>query len=224
MRPSFYYPLNPHLNILNANDLMPLDLAIRFGQDEIVYLFLGTKKPIIQAHDNTEEALYQKLMEAKNSNAIEEQIIYLEKLSDLYVIAKNFTKAAKVLNAALALLQQHLSSPGFEESVYARERIEGFFVESQGRKIPGSDRKYITHYRKWLKAIRNECEEQLKKVGVEKILAQLTEGYKRIITAMLLNIIEWLGKPPTEWAVFAMGSMAAPTKCVCFRILSVPSC
>ena len=94
-------------------------------------------------------------MEAKKEKNFEEQVFSLEKLSDLYIEKKDWTKAAKTLNCALAILEKHLNNPLFQKYLFARlERIEALFLESKGFKIPYQHKGTVLNYRAWLKNIR----------------------------------------------------------------------
>ena len=117
------YKADPTL--LNTNGDSAIDLALRHGQDEIIHLFLGTTKRLPPTNEVPQDPIkhYElRLIQARKSNLIEEQILYLEKISDYYLQKNNFVPAALILNAALALLH---NNPLFERYLFSRiERIE----------------------------------------------------------------------------------------------------
>ena len=128
------------VHALNKNGHTPMDMAIRFGQDEVVHFFLGTTRRLkIEPPTQDLEGYYCKcLKEAKQENLLEEQIFFLEKLSDVHIEKKEFVTGAKLLNSALALLK---NNPLFEKHLLTKlERIEGLFLESQGIKTAAQKR------------------------------------------------------------------------------------
>jgi ankyrin repeat protein/Tfp pilus assembly protein PilF len=146
---------NPHC--LNVNNDSPIDLAIKFGQDAVIHFFLGTTKrlKLEPPSKDLEGYYYTCLKAAKTQCLLEEQIFFLEKLSNLYIEKQQFVMGAKILNTALALLK---NNPLFEKHLLAKlERIEGLFLESQGIKTDAARRNYLTIHRVTLQANRQKC-------------------------------------------------------------------
>ena len=85
------------LDIANKNHDLPIDLAIRWGQDAFIRFFLGIKQKteVGDLPKDVENFYHKKLMQAKKEKHFEEQVFYLEKLSDLYIEKKDWVKGAK---------------------------------------------------------------------------------------------------------------------------------
>ena len=145
------------LDIANQNHDLPFDLAIRWGQDELIHFFLGKETIKSEELPKDVEGYYsKKLIEAKREKLVHEQIFYLEKLSDLYLQKKNWAQAARLLNGALAILEKDLDNPQFKTYLLARlERLEALFLESQKIKVSYQHRGTVLNYRSWLKNIRD---------------------------------------------------------------------
>ena len=202
--------------IANQNHDLPLDLAIRWGQDDFVRFFLGLKpKGAEQLPQDIEGYYCTQLLQAKRDELYQEQIFYLEKLSDLYVQKKNWAQAAKILNGAFAILEKNGDHPHHGRYLLARlERIEALFLESKGLKVPYQHQGTVLNYRSCLENIRTlyfkEFEE---KKPIQGILPFLTVSYKKLLRTLILDSQALLGPPPVEWACVGMGSMARSEMC-----------
>ena len=154
-------------------------------------------------------------MEARASQLIEEQIFYLEKMSDHYIQNKNFVPAALILNAALAFLKAHKNNPLFEKYLLSRiERIEGMFLESQRIKTPPSRRDYLKTYRSWLTFSRERCLTDFNnKKPIQGILQDITQESKKMLKVLIAEAQHSLGLPPVQWACIAMGSISRSEMC-----------
>ena len=205
------------LDVANRNHDLPLDLAIRWGQDAFVRFFLGAKQKteVGDLPKDVENFYHKKLMQAKKENNFEEQVFIFEKLSDLYIEKKDWVKGAKILNCALAILEKHLNNPLFQKYLLARlERIEALFLESKGFKIPYQHKGTVLNYRTWLKNIREMYVGEFKeKKPIDGILPYLTTSYKKMFGTLILDSQEIIGKPPVDWACIGMGSMARNEMC-----------
>jgi ankyrin repeat protein/Tfp pilus assembly protein PilF len=208
------YKADPTL--LNTNGDSAIDLALRHGQDEIIHLFLGTTKrlpPINEIPQDPIKHYELRLMQAYQANLIEEQILYLEKISDYYLQKNNFIPAALILNAALALLH---NNPLFERYLFSRiERIEALFLETL--KIKSSPKGKITkaeQRRQELKSFRTQCEKTLKQEGfTPKLLQVLSLQFSDLLSKILSDAQTQLGPPPVKWACLGLGSMARGEMC-----------
>lgn len=194
------------VDLANINGDLPFDLAIRHGSDDFIHFILQTpqrvQKPNFIVND-IEGHQYKHLLAAKKEGLIEEQILHLQVINDLYIQKKDFFKGAKVLNAALALLYQ-LPAFGpyldiFERYMFARlEQIEVKFIESKGLK-PSINRYSLIDHRNQLKKIRQEAKiAQAKGRSVKKILANLTSEFKTLLSAMIADAQNTLGKARWE--------------------------
>ncbi len=200
---------------LNANNHLPFDLAVRFGQDDFIHFFLGTKTRLQVGKPPSAdiEGFYSKcLLEAKKQNLVEEQILYLQKLSDLYIEKENFLVGAKILNCALALLDNKNSL--FENYLMRRlEEIEKLFLKSQG--VEGLIRKNaIKEVRSRLMEIRKDAAQSHQNAEpIHDILKKLSEGFKHVLSTLINEVLELLGPPPVKWACIGMGSMSRAEMC-----------
>ncbi len=158
----------------------------------------------------------KKLLEAKTKKLFQKQIFYLEKLSGLYLEKNNWTFAAKLLNSALSIADKHLVDPFFHRYLISRiESIEDLFLESKGLRVAPHKNGITLGLRSWLKQVRKSCTEQLweKHEPIEKVLFSLTDSYKNILSALVLDSHRLLSGPPTKWACVGMGSMARDEMC-----------
>ncbi len=203
-------------DLANLNHDLPFDLAVRWGQDAFVRFFLGSKPKEPEQLPKDIEGYYGKqLLQAKRDENYQEQIFYLEKLSDLYVQKKQRAQAAKILNGAFAILEASGDNPPFKQYLLARlEHIEALFLESKGFKVPYQHRGTVLKYRDWLKNIRDlyfkEFEE---KKPIAEIIPALTASYKELLGALIEEAQELLGPAPVKWACVGMGSMARNEMC-----------
>ncbi len=200
----------------NQNHDLPFDLAVHWGQDAFVRFFLGGKlKEPEQLPQDIEGYYCAQLLQAKGDKNHQEQIFYLEKLSDLYIQKKQWVQAAKILNGAFAILEKHGDNPLLKQYLLARlERIEALFLESKGFKVPYQHKGTVLNYREWLKNVRSlyfkEFEE---KKPIQDILPFLTASYKKLLGSLILDAQGLLGTPPVQWACIGMGSMARGEMC-----------
>ena len=107
------------LDMLNSNQESPFDLALRENQDDIIHYFLKTKKrlPKIEKKDNQsiKDFYQQQIFNAEKENLIEEQILYLIKISDLCNREKDFQGSTKAIQDAMELQRMHLKNPNLEK-------------------------------------------------------------------------------------------------------------
>ncbi len=202
-------------DLANQNHDLPFDLAVRWGQDAFVRSFLGGKpKEPDQLPKDTEGYYYTQLLQAKKDDNHQEQIFYLEKLSELYLEKQNWVQAAKILNGALAILDKH-PHPHVRAYLLAKlERLEALFLESHKIKIPSAHRGVVENYRKRLWNLRAVSIKDLQgKKSIRDIVKTLTAGYKSILNTLILDCQHLLGPPPVKWACIGMGSMARDEMC-----------
>ncbi len=202
-------------DLANQNHDLPFDLAVRWGQDAFVRSLLGGKpKEPDQLPKDTEGYYYTQLLQAKKDDNHQEQIFYLEKLSELYLEKQNWVQAAKILNGALAILDKH-PHPHLRAYLLAKlERLEALFLASHKIKIPSAHRGVVENYRKRLWNLRAVSIKDLQgKKSIRDIVKTLTAGYKSILNTLILDCQYLLGPPPVKWACIGMGSMARDEMC-----------
>ncbi len=202
---------------LNKNNDTPLDLAIKWGQNQILCTLLGAHKTLPEepVSKDAEGYYYRRLVTAKTSDLIEEQIIHLIKLGLLYTDKNDLLSAAKILNGALHLVATHKGGSPLQKLLLKQlaQIEEDFFTQHQ---VPGykQTEARILKYRTQLCRIRIQAKEMLDaEVPLEKVQNLLTEGFKGILCAHINEIQNLLGKPPVEWACIGMGSMARAEMC-----------
>ncbi len=196
----------------NLNHDLPFDLAVRWGQDAFVRFFLGVKpKEPEQLPQDIEGYYCTQLLQAKRDENYQEQIFYLEKLSDLYIQKNQWVQAAKILNGAFAILEKNGDNPLLKQYLLARlERIEALFLESKGFKVPHHHKGSVLGYRLQLKNARVFNSEGK---SIQQRLKFLTAFYKKLLGTIILDSRVLLGPAPVDWACVGMGSMARDEMC-----------
>lgn len=195
----------------------PFDLAIHRNHNDLIHSFLETKQrleKVEEPQNDLEGHYYKRLLQAKKENLVEEQILYLEKLSNVYFQKKDFFGSAKILNATLALLQG--KKPFYEKYLLAKlETIDLRFLEDRGVLILHHESKeYIKGYRSTLKDCRVKCKnsfESNKPIG--NILQELTQRYQQLLAIIISDAMQLIGPAPVKWACIGMGSMARGEMC-----------
>ncbi len=203
-------------DIANQKLDLPFDLAVRWGQDAFVQFFLGVKpKEPEQLPKDVEGYYCAQLLQAKKESNYQEQIFYLEKLSDLHIQKRQWAQGAKILNGAFAIFEKNGDNPLLKQYLLAKlERIEALFLDSRGLKVPHHHKGSVLKYREQLKNVRSlyfkEFEE---KNPIEGILPYLTASYKKVLGSLILDAQGLIGDAPVQWACVGMGSMARNEMC-----------
>ncbi len=169
--------------------------------------------PIKPPQSSDLEGYYcRSLINSKRANLIKDQIFILEKLSDIFIRKKDILNGAKILNCALAILK---NNPPLERYFLDKlETIEESFPESQGIKIGAGKNNYLAAERAHLGALRTKLQLNLeKKVSPDRLLKELTLGFRDILSHLILSAQKCLGPPPVKWACIGMGSMARNEMC-----------
>lgn len=220
---------------LSTNDTgdMPIDLALRYGQDRLVcYLMDPTKYqeiPTLPLNHKDPKGFYGNLLEESyyQGNGLG-HLLYLQKMSDLYLNEKDHERAAHLLNNAL-ILTMRLSLPN---NFYHRyllkklERIEGYYLQQKcSLKTPARHQNYLIGHRQKLQEIRTGVKSQLEKgIPPQQIQQSLVEAFKNFLINLIKESIALLQiKPPTDFAFIGLGSMSrgemAPYSDIEFAIL-----
>ena len=198
------------LDMANANHDLPLDLAIRWGKDEIFHSLMKTTQRLPEEDrlekipDDIEGYYFASLIKTQKEQLFEEQIIYLLRLGDFYIQKQELIKAAKIFNGALAVLQKHKINPLIENYLFNRlAQLEARFLESFGLK---ASMRPIIERRAQLKKIRETLWNN--KGDIQETLAHLTQEYKGLLKTLIVGIQSLLGAPPVKWACIGLGSMS----------------
>jgi len=154
------------LSLTNINQDTPMDLALRWGQDDLVRLFINpslvfeseAEPSSISDPEGYHYNQFEKAYEAVNPLG---QIFHLEKMADLFLLKNNYVQAAHLLNAAYTISKKAQYSVQYQRLIlFKLERIEALFLENfLQRKTPFDHRGYIVKYRETLQAIRQKTQE-----------------------------------------------------------------
>lgn len=225
------------IDLCNQNEKSPFDLAIEWGQDEVVWLFLGggdRSMPQISSYPSSssssssspsssssssgqaasssdrEGSIYRAFEAAYESRDPLQQIFWLEKLAQFPLQKGDFTTAAHLLNGALALAEESRINPAYQQFLINRlERIEGVLLERLGKKTPADHRNYLEGHREALHLVRTRVFDLFERVAIEEFQRELTLGYQGILNRLIDESISLLGPvDPGEFTVVGFGSMA----------------
>ncbi len=152
-----------------------------------------------------ETRIYQALMRAKKEKNIEMQVGSLRQLAELYLGKGKFLIAAKIINAALALLPE--DHPDESKLITRLEEIEELFLKSKGIHKP-LERNHLQKERHFLKTLRRNVEFLFKEQKDAKtLLKEITEQLKTLTAHLVVSAQKCVGSPPTEWVLLGTGSM-----------------
>lgn len=207
------YPFVPIVKQNNTTTPL-LNLHISVEQDDFIQFFLRNKirLPKSQPSQDLEAWYCKRLLEAKAQGFVEEQVLYLQKLSSMYVNKKEFVKAVKVLNCAIPLsngknllLECYL--------INALEEIEELFLKSNGIDAPKTNG--IKDKRLCLAGIRETAKNYHEvSIPIQEILRYITENFEGLLRSLILEGQQLLGRPPpVKWACIGMGSMSRGEMC-----------
>ncbi len=205
----------------NANGDTPLDLAIRWGQDNVARLlidpsFHSVSPPSVDLDYPDLEGVYYRCFEqAYDKSEPLEQILYLEKLGDLYFAKKDYVRAAHLFNNVLAAAVLYEFDDRYQQLLFKKlERIEGLYLEEElGLKTPADHYNYIHKYRYQLKVIRAHVKWLLEKeVPIENVQAEMTSLFQSLLCSLVQSCIKLLGQAP-PYAIMGSGSMSRQEMC-----------
>ena len=197
-----------------------VDSALRTGDEDRLHTILGTDRRLTPftaiLSGDAEGHLFARLIQAKKEDLIEEQIVLLIKLSNLFLDRKDYLRGAKLLNGALALLEAHQKNPTFQQHLFKRlGQIEDLFLQSRGVNVAPRRKKANHTLRLRLKRLRQEAQSKYEhKESISVIQTHLTEGFKALLKTLILDAQVVLGPPPVKWACIGMGSMARNEMCL----------
>ncbi len=209
------------LSLTNINEDTPLDLALRWGQDSVIKLFIDPKheheiEEIPLGIQDIEGYHYQKFEKAYEDFKTFEQIFHLEKMADLVLQKRNYMQASHLLNAVYAVAKNYHYPLIYQKLIQTKlERIEGLFLfENFGIKVPSGYRGQIARYQSHLEKARKKAQEALeKKFPAQLIQISLTEQYRMLLSLIISDSIKLLRKEPPPFAIFCLGSMSREEIC-----------
>ncbi|MBA3238892.1 MAG: ankyrin repeat domain-containing protein [Parachlamydiaceae bacterium] len=121
------------LDLTNANNESPFDLALREHEFETVHFLLKTKKrlPKIERQENQTfiEFYQQQFLEAEIGKLVEEQILYLIKISFHHKQENDLTASAQALHEAQKLQRTHLKNAHLER--YLSNQLKEIQISNQ---------------------------------------------------------------------------------------------
>ena len=210
--------------LLTEQEIDLFKLVIKSDQDEVFHLLMESRErlPIEAARSSDMEGyLFKCLLQAKKQNLVEEQILHLLKLGDLYIAKNDLHKGAKLLNGALALLTKYRHIHLLEEFLfYLLAEVQVQFYKEKGIELTLADCKQeIQEYRFQLKQIRIKCKQQHERqlptanTYIKAVLAELTRKFKELLIKLIDANMQKLGEVPTNWACISLGSMGRKEMC-----------
>lgn len=206
-------------DVFDAYHRLPFDLAILNRQENFIRFFFHVPperniEPLPSL--DVEGYYYKRLLQARKEEHVEEQVLYLQSISYLYIEKKELITGAKILNCALAQLNKlpeeknHL--PLLRQYLFKRlEQIEVMFLVS--KEITPGHKQSLSDLRDRIQTIRSLCKNYVGRYPVQKILANLTTRFQALLSELITEIQQMLGKPPVKWACMGMGSMARYEMC-----------
>ena len=215
----------PLSEALQENEELPLDLAVGPDQDELLMSLLGIEKKLQAKQPSTDlEGFYSKcLVQAKKENLIGEQILYLLKLTGIYIGKAKAEKeqkkkenflivGAKILNCTLILVPHENTL--LQSYLFKRlEEIETLFLECQGVKVI-IKKNAIQESRKQLNDIRKTAQDSHQNgKSIQEILFYMTQDFIQLLRDLISQTQELLPPAPVKWAAMGMGSMSRGEMC-----------
>ncbi len=214
----------PLSEALQDNEELPLDLAVKSDQDELLRSLLGIEEKQTKQPSSDLESFYSKcLVQAKKENLIGQQILYLLKLTGIYIGKAKAEKeqvkkenflivGAKILNCALILVPNQNTL--FQNYLFKRlEEIETLFLECQGVKVI-IKKDTIRESRKRLNDIRKTAEiSHQNGKSIQETLLCMTQDFIQLLRDLISQTQELLPPAPVKWAAMGMGSMSREEMC-----------
>lgn len=210
---------------LRDNEKLPFDLATGCEQDDFFRSIIGTKEKLQTKTSLADlEGFYSKcLVQAKKQDLVGEQILYLLKLSAIYIgkAKKEMAKekkeifllvGAKVLNCAVILVEKE--NIVFQDYLFRRlEEIEILFLECQNARVI-IKKDEIRDFRNRLSEIRQSAETSHQNgTSIQETLSHMTHSFIRILKDLIEITQELLPPISVKWAAIGMGSMSRGEMC-----------
>lgn len=216
------------INPLNQNIESPFGLALRWRQGQILRFLLfgsGEAEEVAQK-ERSEGELYNAFIRAVRENNLHEQILCLVKLTSFHLDPeKDNWHALSLLNGAYQVAQNESIPKQCREFIFSQlEQMEQQFIHKimtkiteKLRAIDSADRRVgyqsqIKEHRLRLQRVRQKAKNSQKSAST--VLMQITESYKALLSDLLEESIKAYGKkPPTRFAMAALGSMSRCEMC-----------
>ncbi len=208
------------LDLVNANGDVPLDLAVRWAQDEAVLFLLDADVSerlltfVRQGATMRDPQLY---FEGLMNNAYRtgkpiEAVFYGLKLANLLQQAGNHILAAQLLNAARHLCPSEALQSYFLHRMAA---LEGLFIHDVlGRKVGANTTDLITKRRAFLASAREIAETEIDEgQPIDEVLHKYSRSCRRLFLGIINEAMRELGPPPCEAAFMCFGSLARFEMC-----------
>ncbi|MBF5059734.1 tetratricopeptide repeat protein [Candidatus Neptunochlamydia vexilliferae] len=152
---------------------------------------------------------YQHLQKGFDSKNLAIQLSCLEKLGQIYLDRKDFTNALQLFNGALCLCKKTQATEISKLSNQLEKTKKLYLSHYLDPKVAENYQDETAKYRHYLESIRNHLKEDLKGgVSPGEIQCKLTEKFKDLIRLIVSKAVQFIGPPPTKFAVFGLGSMA----------------
>lgn len=202
------------IDLLSQNGESPLDLALQWEQDQIIWLLIAGEEEAMphtsssSSSSDLEGIFYRSFQAAHHSQNSVIQLFWLQKLVQIYIEKKDYTTAAHLLNSAYVVVKEPIHTKLILNQLERLERL--LLFELFQKEPPPHHRNYLASYRDQLLQIRLETGRLLEQeVVVEEIQSFLTHRYQDILTT-LINESIWLAGEgdPNDFAVMGLGSMA----------------
>lgn len=200
-----------------------IEAAFLHDQDDVLHRFLGTKNRLLPQETITLAAgdlgleYNNRLLHARQQNLVEEEILCLIKLGNLWLGKHDYHRAAKSLNGALALILSHKTNKcAFANYLYTKlEELERAFVKTLIPNLVTNKECSFRKKRIELRKIRDKCREAMdNNQSIQAIQKTLTDDLKQVLVELITDAMQLLGKPPkVRWACMGMGSMSRGEMC-----------
>lgn len=221
-------------DIYNDKSLTAVDEALLRGFDVVASVFLKIDRSKLEnlegyKHDPGKLESEQKFLWARSNKKTDLQLFFLIKTS-FYLFEKGgYQRSLKILNSALAILNQsQLDLPEIENFLFTRmSGIERVVARQKKYTIPSNYSFPVRAARKTLQQVRKQYLDGKHIVNFQKLymtgysfqegefsgilesFRKLTLEYKKILREQISDLMKFLGKKPKHrWACIGLGSMA----------------
>lgn len=195
-------------DVKNANNENPIDLALRFEKDHVMHYFIdpNLEEEIGDDVTDLEDNYRSRIKEASTAGNHLKLAYFLEKLSELYLIKKDYKRTAHYLIQALAVIEQNRLSPIYQAFICSKlEQLEAIFIYNElGMRVPAEQRKYLVDFRKKI----NEHRESVANSNINHALESNTSFLMALFSSIISNCMAILGEAPTKFACMGLGSIS----------------
>lgn len=195
----------------------PLDLAVRYARDELIFLFLYPEKNLVALPKDLRSPYFEWLQIAKNQGDIITQIFILNRISDCYMSDKalrsktgDHMAAAKFANAALKLALS-VENPQLIDSLLVRlEKVEAEYLFSLKIKSSPENRTYLKNSRLDFEKHYHIAVNTLKaQQDPQQIVQDFSIAMRKLFIQSIEHAITQMDeKPPCKYSILARGDLA----------------